>query len=94
MSKVLTMQGKVVEGRPMSMDAADAREALRALLDKLDKGEIAVDRWLFLYDEQMPDRPDYAKQRYLDSGIDLADCLYIVETFKLGLLLSARDLVP
>lgn len=81
MSEVVGLDGKPKDHRTLDMDAADAREALGALLQKIDAGEIQVLNWLFVFDSPGSEPGDIRRQS-LDSGITIEKAVYMVEDTK------------
>lgn len=81
MSEVVGLDGKPKDHRTLDMDAADAREALGALLQKIDAGEIQVLNWLFVFDSPGA-TPGTVQRQTLDSGLTIEKAVFLIEDVK------------
>lgn len=89
MSNVVGLDRAPVKSNDLDMQSADAATALRALLAKLDSGEIRLQQWLFIYDEVA--NPSSVFRKSMDSNLTLETAVYLMESAKLDLLLKARQ---
>lgn len=91
MTKIVSLNGSPISQVTPSERAKDAREALRALLIRLDAGEVEAESWLFIYEKLHPAREDVVTTAYLDSDLTMARSVMLVENFKFDLLTAARE---
>lgn len=91
MTGVFGLDGKPIAQVTPSERSADAREALRALLARLDAGEVQAEAWLFIYQKLNPDRPDVVATASLDSDLTLSDACHLMENLKFDLMLLSRE---
>lgn len=90
MSRVVDLSGKeITQGTP-SERATDAREALRALLARLDAGEVHAETWLFVYEAMKLERPDMVATRTLDCGLTVIQAMALLDNAKFDLMLDVR----
>lgn len=87
---VVTLAGKPVEARDLDMESEDALTALRAVVGKMERGELILQRWLFLFEERCPTDKGLVHKDFLDSGLTVEAAVYILEQAKLGLMRAAE----
>lgn len=93
MTKVVGMDGKTIDHDTPQIRSKNARIALAALLARIDAGELQLDSWILLFDKQNPNNENTALGS-LDSGLSVAQVIYLMESCKFDLMLLARDMVP
>lgn len=90
MSRVVGLNGEPVAHITPSERSAVARDALRALLTRLDAGEIEADQWLFIYQKLHPENESIVTTSYMDSDLTMQSSFMLMDNLKFDLMLAAR----
>lgn len=90
MSQVIGIDRKPVDVRTVKMDMKDAATALRALLEKVEKGELKMLRWLIVYDVADDKDPSANNTCRQSSDLCIADTNYMLDMAKACLLRDAQ----
>lgn len=84
MSNIVGLDRQPIDHRTLEMDMTDAQTALRALLARMEAGEVRATRWLLLFDDQ--DTPGMESLKNIDSGITVERAIHMLELTKFSLL--------
>lgn len=91
MSRVIGLNGEPVAHFTPSERSAVAREALRALLVRLDAGEIEAEQWLFIYQKLHPENDGIVTTASMDSDLTMQSSFTLMDNLKFDLMLAARE---
>lgn len=87
--KVIGIDGSVIDdGSSLAIRSDDAKRALKAILEKVERGELKLSNWFLLYEEDNGDGT--TTSRRADSGLTIAEAVFMLEDRKLQLLQAAR----
>lgn len=82
MSKVVSLDGTAIAGNTDVEDMHKAAVALKALLAKIEAGEIYPTRWLFIWDEPSKMLDANEKTECRDSGMTIAQANLMIDSAK------------
>lgn len=66
--------------------------ALRGLADKIEKGEFGglAERWIIVLETTSPDGGTFVRSHRRDSGLTIAEAVYMLETAKFDVLTLSK----
>lgn len=82
MADVVGIDRKPIESNSQALRSADAKVALRALLEKVESGETKLYRWFFIFEELNPENEGQSSLDFMDSDLTIESAVYLLERMK------------